>query len=128
NVKLFGDRYQSRYYKYLKSKTHETKFEPNHVSHSLVCIFELNVKFVLSYQIDLFVIETEDDLGMLYAIELKLGSVLDAMTDQIDLGLDKIEIEVDQLKFFFHFKSSIMVKHAESYVKLLLLEQNAQFL
>lgn len=31
NLKLFGDRYQSKFFKSLKSITHETKFCPNQV-------------------------------------------------------------------------------------------------
>lgn len=73
----------------------------------------------------MFVIETSDDLGTIYAMKLKLTSVVD---DISVLGFEKIEIEVDDLKYFFYFDHYIRERVESNKVELLLLEHNAEFL
>lgn len=72
---------------------------------------------------------TPEDLGTLYAIELKFNNSME--NDILALDLTKIEIYVDDLKFFFHFDNFINVENYNSNIndnqKVILFEQYAEF-
>lgn len=79
------------------------------------------------FKIDVFEIESEDDLGILYAIEIILK---DCLSRANDLDLEKVEIVYNNHSFNFDYNDeTISVKNPEKIkcVKKILFENNAQF-
>jgi hypothetical protein len=72
------------------------------------------------------VIETPDDLGTLYAIELKFEECLKRAKD---LHLLKIEICDEEISYEFPYDNFISVQNIdERFKKIILLEKCAEFL
>lgn len=74
----------------------------------------------------MFELESEEDLGILYAIELKF---CDCLSKANDLDLKKVEIVHNEETFTFENNQVISVKDPNEvkYIKKILLENNAQF-
>jgi hypothetical protein len=67
-----------------------------------------------------------DDLGTLYAIELRYEQCLKSAND---LNLEKIEVVDDSVTYCFFANEILSVKNMnERFRKIFLLEQNADFL
>ena len=75
------------------------------------------------FKIDLFVVETPDDLGTIYAIELKFEQCLKTAND---LHLFKVEICDESLNYEFFYDKFVSVQEIEQrFVKMILLEKSA---
>ncbi|RNA20949.1 lipoxygenase homology domain-containing 1 [Brachionus plicatilis] len=104
-IKIFGDNFVSKVFKLNETKSHEIKFERN--------------------QIDVFEIESQDDLGVIYAIELKF---IDCLSKSNDLDLEKVEIIDNDFSYRFDYNKAISVKNPDKvkFNKKILFEENAQ--
>lgn len=81
---------------------------------------------LIYFKIDLCVVECEEDLGTIYAIEMRLKSIVEDIYSTV--GLEKIEVQVDDMKYYFFFDRFITVSKDANRMRIILLEQNAQFL
>lgn len=127
-VKLFGDDGVSDYFKLSKTITHETKFEKDQVR-----FFSLNssFKFISNFnslkyeKVDVFVIDLVDDLGTLYAIEIKYQKIFD---DSPDLHLNKVQVQDEKFSYEFFLNDFLTINDQNKrYERMILLERTAEF-
>jgi hypothetical protein len=73
----------------------------------------------------LFTIETQENLGTIYAMEMKFT---DSLKRANDLHLLKVEVLDNDYNYEFEFNGIVSVKNStERFVRLILLEKNAEF-
>ena len=71
-------------------------------------------------------VETEEDLGTLYALELKIENCLKTAND---LHIEKIQVAFNGYEYEFNLNQQVSVKDMDTRFKqIILLEKNAEFL
>ncbi|CAF0746946.1 unnamed protein product [Brachionus calyciflorus] len=105
-VKLFGDNCVSRHFKLNETRSHDSKFYRD--------------------QIDVFELETNKDLGLIYAIELRFG---DCLSRANDLDLKKVEIyESNGHLYTFDYNKAISLRDPLEMQRILRLEKELRLL
>ena len=73
----------------------------------------------------MFSIETMEEVGKIYAIEMKFEQCFKTAND---LHLLKVEILDENVEYVFEYNGFVSVKKSsERFVKMILLEKNAEF-
>ena len=103
---IFGDFGESDFIKLDRNKTHATSFNRN--------------------QIDLFVLKVPEDLGTIYALELRFESLTDR---PVYIHLFKIQLQDEKFAYEFPHDNMVSVRREadESELRLILLERSAEF-
>lgn len=81
----------------------------------------------------MFIVETLDEIGPIYAIELRLGQCKSYFEKTNDLSIEKVEICDDLFTYQFHYNKTVTIRDfydVKSHLvekRIILLEKTALF-